>query len=120
MQEISLHLCVYIFKKKYRSSESKHSDPSIPLVLPPSEHQEHVYKGTSTKKSNIPSKITASVKRRSRGYARQGKDRRRCFNLEHLIFAPHSSRAVESTPPFSSHLQEGWDGFPESPPRVRQ
>ena len=61
------------------------------------------------------------MKRRSRGYARQGKSRRGYFNLEHLLlFATHDSKAAKPTPPSSSHLQKGWDGLPGSPLRIRQ
>ena len=60
------------------------------------------------------------MKRRLRGYARQGKGRRGCFNLEHLIFAPHDFKAAELMSSFSSHLQERWDGLPGSPLRARQ
>jgi len=50
--------------------------------------------------SNTPLKVLISVKRRPRGYARQSKGRRECFNFEHLF---HNSRVVELTPPPSSH-----------------
>jgi len=108
IQNVPLHLCVFIFEKeiqKIRIQTFRSLHPISPALLPK-------FKDTSTgehlsKKSypfEDPDIGEEKTKRLCK--ARQGKGRRGCCNLKYLLFAPHDSKMAKPTSP-SSQLQEG-------------